>query len=107
MIIRETSQQLNALAKQKYSFDDPKNASEAEEYDNWLADTAYLLSDFANKTEELMEVTRDLAEMSNSFNLDYIALQQKISHENRQFTMVSNIMKTKHDTAKNSINNIR
>ena len=29
-IIRETSQQLAALAKQRYSLDDPKNASEAE-----------------------------------------------------------------------------
>jgi hypothetical protein len=27
--------------------------------------------------------------------------------ENRRFTMVSNIMETKHDTAKNAINNIR
>ena len=42
-----------------------------------------------------------------SFNLQYLMLQNKISHENRQFTMVSNIMKNKHDTAKNAINNIR
>ena len=27
--------------------------------------------------------------------------------ENRRFALVSNIMKTKHDTAKNAINNIR
>jgi len=27
--------------------------------------------------------------------------------ENRQFTLVSNIMKTKHDTAKIAINNVR
>jgi hypothetical protein len=27
--------------------------------------------------------------------------------ENRRFTLVSNIMKTKHDTAKNAINNVR
>ena len=107
IIIRETSQQLAKLAKQRYSLDDPKNASEAEKYDNWLADTANMLSDFANKTEELMNATRDMQEMMNSFNPAYLELQQKISHENRQFTMVSNIMKNKHDTAKTAINNIR
>jgi hypothetical protein len=30
-----------------------------------------------------------------------------MQQENRQFTLVSNIMKTKHDTAKSAINNIR
>jgi hypothetical protein len=30
-----------------------------------------------------------------------------MQNENRQYTMVSNIMKTKHDTVKNSISNIR
>ncbi len=42
-----------------------------------------------------------------SFNLQYLMLQDKISQENKQFSMLSNIMKNKHDTAKNSINNIR
>ena len=45
--------------------------------------------------------------MNQSFNLQYLTLQNNISQENRQFSMVSNIMKNKHDTAKNSINNIR
>ena len=48
-----------------------------------------------------------LQEMGVSFNLQYLILQNKISHENRQFSMPSNILKTDHDTAKNSINNIR
>jgi hypothetical protein len=42
-----------------------------------------------------------------SFNLQYLTLQSSMQNDNRQFTMVSNIMKTKHDTAKNSIRNIR
>jgi hypothetical protein len=57
--------------------------------------------------EELFAATKSMQEMQMSFNLQYLMLQNKISHENRQFTMVSNIMKNKHDTAKNSINNIR
>jgi hypothetical protein len=42
-----------------------------------------------------------------SFNLQYLQLQETMQNENRQYTMVSNIMKTKHDTVKNSIGNIR
>jgi len=48
-----------------------------------------------------------LADMQMSGDLQYLQLQQDMQHENRQFTMVSNIMKVKHDTAKSSINNIR
>jgi hypothetical protein len=58
-------------------------------------------------TEALFAAIKQMQEMQMSFNLQYLMLQNKISHENRQFSMVSNIMKNKHDTAKNSINNIR
>ncbi len=56
---------------------------------------------------EIFEATQEMQEMQMSFNLQYLALQAKMSHENRQFTAVSNIMKVKHDTAWNAINNIR
>jgi hypothetical protein len=55
----------------------------------------------------LFASAREMQEMGTSFNLQYLQLQQNIQNENRQFTMVTNIMKNKHDTAKNSINNIR
>ena len=58
-------------------------------------------------TDQLFAAVKQMQEMQMSFNLQYLMLQNKISHENRQFSMVSNIMKNKHDTAKNSINNIR
>jgi predicted ribosomally synthesized peptide with nif11-like leader len=47
------------------------------------------------------------SEMSQSFNLQYLQLQNQIAHQNRQFTMISNIMRVKHQTATNAINNIR
>ncbi len=56
---------------------------------------------------ELLSGTREMQEMNMSFNLQYLQLQQKMQSENRQFTMMSNIMKTKHDTAKSAINNVR
>ena len=56
---------------------------------------------------QLLQATRNMQEMQMSFNLQYLALQSQMQHENRSFTTVSNIMKTKHDTVKNSISNIR
>jgi len=46
-------------------------------------------------------------EMNQGFNLEYLNLQQEMQGENRKFTTLSNIMKTKHDTAKATINNVR
>ena len=41
-------------------------------------------------------------------NVQLLQLQIQMNHgENRQYTVVGNIMKTKHDTVKNSIGNIR
>ena len=61
----------------------------------------------SKERNELFKAIREMQEMQQSFNLQYLMLQNKISHENRQFSMVSNIMKNKHDTAKNAINNVR
>ena len=55
----------------------------------------------------LMQATQQMQEEQMSFNLQYLGLQNQMQNENRQFTMVSNIMKTKHDTVRNSISNIR
>lgn len=62
---------------------------------------------FANNQAQLFAAAKEIQEMQMSFNLQYLQLQNSMQNENRAFTMVSNIMKTKHDTAKNSINNIR
>ena len=37
----------------------------------------------------------------------YDAATLDLQADSRQFTLISNIMKTKHDTAKNAINNVR
>lgn len=54
-----------------------------------------------------MSEARALTEMNQSFNMQYLMLQQKMQDESRRFSVISNIMKTKHDTAKNSISNVR
>jgi hypothetical protein len=58
-------------------------------------------------SDQLLSTTKLMQETQMSFNLQYLQLQMKIQNENRQYTIVSNIMKTKHDTVKNSISNIR
>jgi hypothetical protein len=41
------------------------------------------------------------------FNLYYLQLQEQLSSENRAFSAMSNVLKTRHDTVKNAIGNIR
>lgn len=55
----------------------------------------------------LLQATQQMQETQMSFNLQYLQLQSQMQNANRQYTAVSNIMKTKHDTVKNSISNIR
>jgi hypothetical protein len=56
---------------------------------------------------QMMSATRQMSEFQASFNLQYLQLQEKIQQDSRQFNLVSNIMKTKHDAAKNALNNVR
>ena len=60
-----------------------------------------------SSSDQLMMATKQMQEMNQSFNLQYLQLQQQMQADNRQFTLLSNVMKTKHDTAKNAINNVR
>lgn len=59
------------------------------------------------KKGELFNATKQMQETQMSFNLQYLQLQNQMQTENRRFTAISNIMKTKHDTVKNSISNIK
>jgi hypothetical protein len=56
---------------------------------------------------QLLDATKQMQETQMSFNLQYLQLQSQMQHENRSYTAISNIMKTKHDNVKNSIGNIR
>ncbi len=55
----------------------------------------------------LAKAIETMQETQPSFNLQYLELQSQMQNESRSYTAVSNIMKTKHDTVKNSISNIR
>lgn len=64
------------------------------------------ISTGSGSTGSLMQATQQMQETQMSFNLQYLQLQSQMQNENRSYTAVSNIMKTKHDTVKNSISNI-
>jgi hypothetical protein len=53
-----------------------------------------------------MDASQGAQETQMSFNPQYLQLQANMQNDSRQFTSVSNIMKTKHDTVKNTISNI-
>lgn len=57
--------------------------------------------------DQLLNATKQMQETQMSFNLQYLQLQAQMQHENRSYTALSNIMKTKHDTVRNSISNVR
>lgn len=56
---------------------------------------------------QMMTATKQMSEFQASFNLQYLQLQEKIQIDARQFNLISNIMKAKHDAAKNALNNVR
>lgn len=86
-------------------------AGQVEALNESLAECAERIEELAGSSGDasaaLMAATREMQEMNQSFNLQYLQLQQKMQADSRQFTLLSNIMKTKHDTAKNAINNVR
>ncbi len=47
-----------------------------------------------------------LLEMQQASNMQFLALQNNMQQENQKFSTLSNVMKVRHDTAKNSIQNI-
>jgi hypothetical protein len=64
-------------------------------------------TDGSSSTQSMMSEAAKMQEMQMSFSMQYLTLQEKMQNENRQYTTVSNVLKTKHDTVKNSINNVR
>ncbi|HKK05416.1 MAG TPA: hypothetical protein VKA50_06145 [Gammaproteobacteria bacterium] len=90
--------------------------AEAKRYRAWLKNSAKRMDALARRGESLLRMQsgsqseatmRRIQETNRSFSMQYLALQQKIQQESREFNLVSNIMKTKHEAAKNAINNIR
>jgi hypothetical protein len=61
----------------------------------------------AEQARALVGAAKDMEQTQTSSNLQYLQLQSQMQSENRSYTAVMNIMRTKHDTVKNSISNVR
>jgi hypothetical protein len=48
-----------------------------------------------------------MLQQNADMNMYYLELQERISAESRAYTALSNVLKTRHDTVKNAIGNIR
>jgi hypothetical protein len=48
-----------------------------------------------------------MLQQNADMNMYYLELQERISAESRAYTTLSNVLKTRHDTVKNAIGNIR
>ena len=68
--------------------------------------TALPTSATASGGGDVVEATRALQAEAQSFNLQYLQLQEAMQRESREFTSLTNVMKVKHDSAKAAINNI-
>jgi hypothetical protein len=55
----------------------------------------------------VLAATRALQQQSQSFNLQYLQLQEDTQRESRTFAALSNVMKVKHESAQGAIQNIR
>ncbi|HEY3452294.1 MAG TPA: hypothetical protein VGK67_38470 [Myxococcales bacterium] len=49
----------------------------------------------------------DLIQAQQASNMQFLTLQNQMQQENQKFSTLSNVIKVRHDTAKNSISNIR
>jgi predicted nuclease with TOPRIM domain len=103
--LKQLEQQKTQLLTLMYNFDEQqkqvtlKLEKLEKSYDEMLAN--------GTSQNELLDATKQMQETQMSFNLQYLQLQSQMQHENRSYTAISNIMKTKHDTVKNSISNVR
>jgi hypothetical protein len=84
----------------------PQTAAVQEEltaYNDWLNGTSADAAALAAQGEQAIVQSS----LQMSFNKQFLALQSRIQKESQGFSSISNVLKTKHDTAKNSISNMR
>jgi hypothetical protein len=65
------------------------------------------MTNTVNSENQLLKATMQIEEIQMSFNMQYLQMQSQLQSNNRRYTTISNIMKTKHDTVKNMISNVR
>ncbi|MCB9555986.1 MAG: hypothetical protein H6707_07770 [Deltaproteobacteria bacterium] len=68
--------------------------------------TTSALTSAPSQTDSHSDLQQAMDARANQ-DLELLVIQSKIQQQNRQFTLVSNVMKARHDTAKAAISNLR
>jgi hypothetical protein len=61
----------------------------------------------AGSEAQLLQQQEAMRARDRMFNLQYLDLQRKVQEDQRQFQVLTNLLKTQHDTVKSAINNLR
>lgn len=61
----------------------------------------------ATQLPDGLQGQRELMQQNQQWTAQYLALQNEMQRESREFTAVSNILKVRHESSKTAINNIR
>jgi chromosome segregation ATPase len=88
----------NASKTSSNSKDNSKNKVNPKQDNNVIGKAAN-----SNSQPQLMEATKQMKETQMSFNLQYMQLQNMLQNLNQQFALISNIIKTKRDAARNAL----
>lgn len=103
--LTDLHQQLDSLDQQLQQDDAPQNK----------AGVSTSRSNVRNLNQVIESIITDLEndnivsakQKMSSMNMQFLALQQSLQKLGGKYSSISNVLKTKHDTAKNSIGNIR
>ena len=64
-------------------------------------------SSSGSSSSDLMQATQQMQEMQMSFNLQYLQLQEQMQNDSRQYTVLSNVLKSRYDTMKGILANLK
>jgi len=72
-----------------------------------VASVGKLAASSGTSPSDLMQATQQMQEMQMSFNLQYLQLQEQMQNDSRQYTVLSTVMKTRYDTMKAILANLK
>jgi hypothetical protein len=72
-----------------------------------VASVSKLAASSGTSSSDLMQATQQMQQMQMSFNLQYLALQEQMQNDAREYTALSNVLKARYDTMKGILANIK
>jgi len=61
----------------------------------------------SGSSTDLMQATQQMQQTQMSFNLQYLQLQEQMQNDSRQYTVLSNVLKSRYDTMKRILANMK